>query len=143
MSTLLKTVIISIYFLFTQIYPIVHLHAQEHHDNIEIHLSIHPSDIRLNNTDHHSRDKANDAHEHEAQHYNGDLDYTFKPNIKVATYDVETIHLEFTIIEPAKAQVSSRIPKNIPLKIPDPYITCSISKRAPPLTSCVIIQSTV
>ena len=120
-----------IYILFTQVYPVVHWHAQEHHDEIEIRLSIHPPEVLLDHSDHDDHHNKNDKHENEDTHFDGDTDYTLQTKTTNSKITAKTIK-SYLILE-IEPQVLSRIPRFMPLKIPGQYLPLSFPNRAPPL----------
>lgn len=132
MNRIIKISIFFIYALFTQVYPVVHWHAQEHHDDVEIQLSFHPPEMNMDNFDHDTHHDQTDKHEHEHEnsHIDGDWEYTFQvKNTKSPITVMSFLNFELADIE---TQVLSKIPKHIPLKIPDQYIPLSFPSRAPP-----------
>lgn len=118
------------YLLFTQVWSIVHWHADEHHGEMEIRLSVHPPELPIddhNNEDHHDK---TEEHGHKNTHFIGDWDYTFQSKT-----------LSFKLAEPllvninnfkSKSQVLNCAPQEIPLKCFRKYLHAAIPNRAPP-----------
>ena len=130
MNKIIKISSLFIYVLFTQVYPVVHWHAQEHHSDVELQISIHPSKIIVDNFDHDEHHDQNDEHEHEDTHFDGDTDYTLQAKTTNSIFIAKAIKSYVTSeIEP---QVLSRIPRYIPLKIHSQYLHLSFPNRAPP-----------
>jgi len=134
MNRILKISILFFYVFFTQVYPVVHWHAQEHDEDVELRLSVHPPEILLHDSihdDHH--DKA-DEHEHEDIHFEGDFDYTFQSKTIVSTTLFKSLNVsEVLYFKPS--QPLSRAPIHTPLKIPSQYLSITIPNRAPPFIS--------
>jgi hypothetical protein len=130
MNRIIKVSNLLIYILFTQVYPSVHWHAQEHHDDVELKLSVHPPEVIMDNFDHDNHHDQDDGHEHEDTHFDGDRDYIFQAKTISYTFAVKTFK-DFVTLD-SEPQVLSRIPKYIPLKIPSQHLPLTIPNRAPP-----------
>ena len=133
MNSLIKISILFIYVFLTQIYSVVHWHAQEHHGDIELQVSVHPTEFSLDYFDHDNHHDYPDDHEHEDTHFEGDWDYTFQSKTIQSAIEIKSFKgIETLDIEP---KVLSRIPRYIPLKIAHQYIPFVNPKRGPPLIS--------
>ncbi len=130
MNSIIKISSIIIYLLFTQVWSIVHWHADEHHGEIEIRLSVHPPDLPIDNYDHEDHHDKPEEHEHNDTHFVGYWDYTFRVN----TFSFESAPLLligiYNLIP--KSQVLNRTPQEIPLKYLRQYLHVAIPNRAPP-----------
>jgi hypothetical protein len=133
MNKLIRISTILIYILFAQVYAIVHWHAHEHDDQIELRLSVHPPEFPLDNHDHDDHHDHEGEHEHEETHFDGDWDYTFPSN----TFSLKLAEQPFFTSEffDYESQVLNRKPQEIPLKIPRHYLPLTIPGRAPPQLS--------
>ncbi len=121
---------IIIYLLFTQVWSIVHWHADEHHGEIEIRLSVHPPEFPIDDYDHEDHHDKPEEHEHDDTHFVGNWDYTFQAKT-----------FSFKLAEPLlvsikslkyKSQVLNRTPQEIPQKYLRQYLHVAIPNRAPP-----------
>ncbi|KAA3616771.1 MAG: hypothetical protein D8M58_17340 [Calditrichaeota bacterium] len=131
MNHLIKISIILLYIVFAQIYPVVHWHAQEHHDDVAFRLSVHPPEVQLDSFDHDDHNDQADEHEHEDTHFDGDSDYTIHAKTTNSIITAKT--LKSYVASEIEPQVLSRIPRYIPLKIPSQYLPLSFPNRAPPI----------
>jgi len=130
MKSIVKISILLSYIIFAQVYPIVHWHAQEHHDKVELQLSVHPPEVGEDDYDQHNH---TDEHEHEDVHFEGDWDYTLlAKTFSFIIFEQQLPIIEILIDEP---QVLNRKPNDIPLKLPHHYLQTAIPDRAPPLVS--------
>ena len=118
------------YLLFTQVWSIVHWHADEHHSEIEIRLSVHPPELPIDDHDHEDHHDKPEEHEHNDTHFVGEWDYTFLAktfSFKLAKPLLVSINsLKY------KSQVLNRTPQEIPLKFLRQYLHVAIPNRAPP-----------
>lgn len=119
-----------LYILFTQVYPVVHWHAQEHQGDVELHLSVHPTELTLDTFDHDDHHDKSDEHEHEDIHFDADWEYILQTKTLHSPITVKAFQ-NFESLD-IKPQVLSRIPKYIPLKVPSQYSPLSFPNRAPP-----------
>ena len=130
MKNLIRISTILVYILFTQVYSVVHWHAHEDHDQIELRLSVHPPEFPLD--DHGHEDHQNDSSEHEPNdhHFVGDWDYTYSSN----TISYKLAEKPFFICEffDHESQVLKRKPQEFPLKLPRHYLPKILPNRAPP-----------
>jgi hypothetical protein len=130
MNNIIKISSIIIYLIFTQVWSVVHLHADERHGEIEIRLSVHPPDLPIDDHDHEDHHDKSEEHEHTDTHFVGDCDYTFRIN----TFNFESappLLIGVSSLIP-KSQVLDRTPQDIPLKITQHYLQIAIPNRAPP-----------
>ncbi len=130
MNRIIRISSIIIYLLFTQVWSIVHWHADEHHGEIEIRLSVHPPELPIDDHDHKDHHDRPEEHEHNHTHFVGDWDYTFRVN----TFNFESappLLIGIYSLVP-KSQVLDRTPQNIPPKFTQYYLQVSIPNRAPP-----------
>ena len=135
MNRIIKISCLITYLLFALVYPIIHFHAQEHHDEIEIRLSIHPpeliSDKHSHDHEHSDEHKHTDGHKHDDTHFAGDWDYTLQ--INSFSFKISEKQLFEVEILDEEHQVLSRKPQDIPLKLPPGFRLLNISERAPPI----------
>ncbi|KAA3614134.1 MAG: hypothetical protein D8M58_18235 [Calditrichaeota bacterium] len=131
MHIIIKIISLLIYVFFTQVYPVVHWHAQEHQNDVELQISIHPPDVIVDNHDHGEHHGHNDEHEHEDTHFDGDSDYTIHAKTTNSIITAKTF--KSYVASEIEPQVLSRIPRYIPLKIPSQYLPLSFPNRAPPV----------
>ena len=130
MKRIIRINSIIIYLLFTQVGSIVHWHADEHHDEIEIRLSVHPPELPIDDHYHEGHHDKPEEHEHNDTHFVGDLDYTFRVN----TFNFESappLLISINSLIP-KSQVLDRTPQDIPLKFTQHYLQVGNPRRAPP-----------
>jgi len=129
MKKLIPIYSLIIYVFFMQIYPVVHWHAQEHNDNIELKISIHPPQLSepVEQDDHHKH--ASD-HDHQDVHFETDQHYTYPVNSYSTHITINTL-IEFHNID-LKTQVVIRKPLDVPLKIPHACLQKITPLRAPP-----------
>jgi hypothetical protein len=134
MNKLLRITTIFIYILFAQVYSVVHWHAQEDHDQIELRLSVHPPEVPLDEHDHEDHQNHSGEHEPNDHHFVGDWNYTIPSN----TLSFKLAEQPFFISEffNHKSQVLNRKPQEIPLKLPRHYLPIFLLNRAPPY-SCL------
>jgi len=121
---------IIIYLLFSQVWSIVHWHADEHHGELEIRLSVHPPDLPADDHDHEDHHDKSGEHDHNDTHFVGDWDFTFQA--KTTSFKLaETLLVSINNLK-SKSQVLNRTPKDIPLKCFRQYLHVAIPNRAPP-----------
>ena len=130
MNNIIKISSIVIYLIFTQVWSVVHLHADERHGEIEIRLSVHPPELAIDDHDHEDHHDKPEEHEHDDTHFVGDWDYTYRVN----TYSFESatpllIGIYSLIPE---SQELDRSPQEIPLKFTRHYLQVGIPHRGPP-----------
>jgi hypothetical protein len=130
---MIKTGSILIYILFAQVYPVVHWHAYQHHDGLELRLSVHPPEFPVDTERHDSHDKQSDSHEHEHVHFEGNWEYTFQ--IKIFSTVISKQFYPNIDSADIEQRILNRQPLDIPLKIPGHYLPLTISDRAPPQRS--------
>ncbi len=130
MNSIIKISCIFFYLFFAQMYPIVHWHAQEHHDNIDLRLSVHPPEFPIDNHDHDDQEDHASEHEHEDTHFVGDWDYTFRA--KTFSFKITVQPLDDIDILNNEPKVLSRKPQDIQLKFTQHYLQVGIPNRAPP-----------
>jgi hypothetical protein len=132
MNRIIKITLLLIYVFFTQVYPVVHWHAQEHDNDVELCLSVHPPQVLFANFDHNNHHDQPDADEHEDNHFECDWEYTFQSKTIdsaisfKALYDSETQDFE--------PQPLNRVPRHFPLKFTSQYLSLTAPNRAPPFT---------
>lgn len=127
MKKTVKLLAIISYILFTQVYPVVHLHAQEHTDQFELKISVHPPEFSDQNNHH---DDHEDSHNHEDTHFDTDCNYTYPVNTYNFISNVQILRevIDFDI----EANVVVRKVYDIPIKIPQYYLSDTSLLRAPP-----------
>ena len=126
MNRIIKISCLIFYLAFALIYPIVHVHAQEHHDVIEIQLSVHPPEIASTDHDH----SHSDNHDHEDKHFEGDLDYTFQGT--AVSFKISERPIFYNETSDDEPKELNRIIQDILLKHPPDFLFLDLSDRAPP-----------
>ncbi len=66
------------YLIFTQVYPVLHVHAHEHHGEIEFQISLHPPELPFEQHEHEDDHHDHEHHEHDETHFQGSIDYTIR-----------------------------------------------------------------
>jgi hypothetical protein len=130
MDRIIKISCIIIYLLFTQVWSIVHWHADERHGKIEIRLSVHPPDLLIDDHDHEDHHDTPEEHEHDDTHFVGDWDYTYRVNTTIIESASPLLICIYSLIP--ESQVLDRAPQDIPLKFTQHYLQVVIPNRAPP-----------
>lgn len=130
MKVMQKISILIIYFIFSQVYPFVHWHAHEHHDELKVELSVHPPEYPVENHDHEEHSDHAHAHHPNNIQFIGDKNYTTPvKNFKLIIS--EQIFFSFVTIE-YKPHILSHAPLEYPLKFPQDKLLKIIPQRAPP-----------
>ncbi len=81
-----------IYLMFTQVYPVVHVHAHEHHGEVDIQFSVHPPQIVLEDHDHEKDHHRSDSHDHQETHVSSDWDFTIRVH-KVVVREIALVYV--------------------------------------------------
>jgi hypothetical protein len=131
MNNLIKTITITVYILFTQVYSVVHWHSDDHRDGIQLEVSIHPPELPVddfhNDPGHHTGED-----NHDDNHFVGTKDYTFTSTI----FPVKIESLSYIIQKNTEqeSQVLNRKPRDIPPKLPRENLQEILPNRAPPVS---------
>ena len=131
MNNFIKISIIFCYILFAQVYPVVHWHAHEHQDEIELHICTHPPDL-LTNENEADHDHLC-THEHEDTHFNGDWDYTIQKRTSSLKLAKQLLVSTNILSDPPK--VYRQTTQEIEPKLPHDYLQVTFPDRAPPQLS--------
>jgi len=126
------TIIISLlfYILFTQVYPVVHWHAHEHQDGIELHLIAHPPEFSADGVNHDKNHEHSDANGHHESHFDGDWNYTLQS--KPVRVQFRTQQFFFCEVLNIKSHTILVFTHEVPFLLPRYILPESLSNRAPP-----------
>jgi len=131
MNYTIKISTILFYLLFSQVYPILHWHAEKDHGQLELRLSAHSPEQPFECHNH------NGHHDHFEEHDNPHLKCNWEN-----TFQLKTIKIKFADFPSAQInvidderQIQSYEPLDIAIKLPQHYLSLTISHRAPPLFS--------
>jgi len=133
MNKTINIISVIFYILFTQVYPVVHWHAHDDQNEIELHVVVHPPDFPTDGAGHKDHHEHSGAHDQHMSHFDGDWNYTdqSKPaKIQISKYfysHSEHLNLEIQIIKSNNDEESNTLSSFN-------YLSRH-SNRAPPLFS--------
>ena len=131
MKNFIKISSVIFYILLTQVYPGLHWHAHEHHDEVELTLSIHPPELPVDEHDQSGQHDHRGDHDHEKTHFSGNWDYTFQSRTLRINSTVQQI-LAVVDADPG-LQIYIPLQEEQPSNFHHDYISRALSQRAPPL----------
>jgi hypothetical protein len=132
MNNLIKIASIVVYIFFAQVYPIVHWHPDDHHNDIGLHMSEHSPELPLNDHHHDDHPGHTDELEHGDCFFVSSQDYTIASSTSTLKLITQT-YITKNFIDP-DSQILNHKPKEVPLNLAKHNLPDILPNRAPPIS---------